>query len=300
MTKTTIMGTSPKQLTLNFEEPMERKTDSTCLMKDAQTGHEVVSYVYTTKDYSMFTTFKENREPDHVGRIVSNMMEFGAIQKPIICTIHKDYPGKIVIVDGNNTFNARMQLGLPISYVVLENAGANEMKALNLVSKNWSSRNYIDLYACLGYPDYLIFQNLLKEYSEITCRSMEYILRLSTTNDHTIKSPGSTAHHAIARGLFKCKDTKRSLEIIDFLMKLKKIEKSTKLYKADFFVAAVVRLFNHKQFEPSRFLRKAENFPFLLSKQADATGYLNMIETIYNYRQKEDTIVRFDSIKFNR
>ena len=137
-------------------------------MKDAQTGHNVVSYVYTTNDYNIFTTFKENREPDHVGRIVSNMMEFGAIQKPIICTIHKDYPGKIVIVDGNNSFNARMQLGLPIPYVVLENAGANEMKALNLVSKNWTNRNYIDLYACLGYPDYLIFQNLLKEYSDIS------------------------------------------------------------------------------------------------------------------------------------
>lgn len=298
-----IMGTSPKQqeLTLNFEGTMtEKEVKTIALMEDAHTGDNVVSFVYETRDYSKFVTFKENREPDHVGRIVSNMLEFGAIQKPIVCTIHPDFPGKLVVVDGNNSRHCRMQLGLPIPYIVLCNATPREMTALNLVSKNWTTRNYIDLYASLGYSDYLIFQNLLKEYPELTCRSMEYILRLSTTNDQN-ESRSGAHHHAVARGLFKCKDTQRSLEIINFLMKMKAIENGrSKVYKADFFIACIVRLFNYKPFDPERLLKKMETFPFLICKQPDATSYLEMCEEIYNRKQKADGVVRFDSIKFNK
>ena len=84
-------------------------------------------------------------------------------------------------------------------------------------------------------------------------------------------------------------------------MKMKKIENGrSNIYKADFFVAAIVRLFNFSMFNPERMIKKMESFPFLISKQADATGYLNMAEKIYNHRQKPETIVKFDSIKFNK
>lgn len=266
------------------------------LMAEAQTGDKVVSYVYETRNYNMFTTFKENREPDHVGRIAANMQEYGAIQKPIVVTKHKDYPGKLVIVDGNNSFNARMQLNLPIPYIILNNATPREMTALNLVAKNWNNRNYIDYYASQGLPDYLIFQNMLKEY-DFSCRSMEYILKLSTTND-TSMAHGST-HHAIPRGLFKCKDTIRSREIISFLLKVKDIEDGRyQIYKADKFVAAIVRLFNFAQFDPERALKKMAILPARIIKQADATGYLNMMEDIYNYRAQKQEIVSFRTIKF--
>ena len=268
------------------------------LMDDAHTGDDVVSHVYETRDYSKFVTFKENREPDHAGRIVGNMVEYGAIQKPIVVTIHPDYPGKLVAVDGWNSFTARVELGLPIPYIVLDKATQREMTALNLVSRNWNNRNYVDLYAGLGYPDYLIFQNLLNEY-DFTCRSMEYILRLSTTEDRSV-SRSNSMHHSLQRGLFKCKDPIRSREIINFLLKVKEIEGGrSSVYKADKFVAAIVRLFNHKGFDPERALKKMALIPSKIVKQADATGYLSMLEEIYNYRVQKNDLVSFMSIKFN-
>lgn len=266
------------------------------LQKEVESNSRVVSYVYETLDYSLFTTFKENREPDHVGRIANNMIEYGAIQKPIVVTKHEGYPDKLVIVDGNNSFNARMQLNLPIPYIILEGATPKEMTALNLVSKNWTHSDYIDFYAKLGYPDYIIFQNLLKEY-EFTCRSMEYILRLSTTNDGS-EAHGST-HHSIARGLFKCKNPLKSREIIDFLLKVKEIEGGRSyIYKADKFVAAVVRLFNLKEFDPERALRKFKAYPGLIVKQPDAPSYINVIEKIYNRHTAKKDLVSFMCIKF--
>lgn len=267
-------------------------------MEDAQTDDRIVSYVYETHNYNMFTTFKENREPDHVGRIANNMIEYGAIQKPIVVTKHKDYPGKLVIVDGNNSFNARMQLNLPIPYIILNGATPREMTALNLVSKNWNNRNYIDFYASLGYPDYLIFQNMLKEY-DFTCRSMEYILRLSTTNDQSIERSKS-GHHSIQRGIFKCKDTFKSREIIDFLLKIKEIEGGiSSVYKADKFVAAIVRLWRFPGFDPERALKKFQTNPSMIVKQADAPGYVNMIEKIYNRHVAKKDMVSFITIKFS-
>jgi hypothetical protein len=277
---------------------MNKNIKTIRLMEDAQTGDRIVSYVYETHNYNMFTTFRENREPDHVGRIANNMIEYGAIQKPIVVTKHKDYPGKLVIVDGNNSFNARMQLKQPIPYIILNEATPREMTALNLVSKNWNHRNYIDFYASLGYPDYLVFQNMLKEY-DFTCRSMEYILRLTTTNDNYIDR-SKIGHHSIQRGLFKCKDTVKSREIIDFLLKIKEIEGgNSSVYKADKFVAAIVRLFRFADFDPERALKKFQTNPSMIVKQADAPGYLTMIEKIYNRHVAKKDMVSFMTIKFH-
>lgn len=277
---------------------MKEQIKTIRLMEDAQTGDRIVSYVYETHNYNKFTTFKENREADHWGRIANNMIEFGAIQKPIVVTKHKDYPGKLVIVDGNNSFNARKELNLPIPYIILNEATPREMTALNLVSKNWNNRNYIDFYASLGYPDYLIFQNMLKEY-EFTCRSMEYILRLSTTNDNNIDRSKS-GHHSIQRGIFKCKNTVKSREIINFLLKIKEIEGGiSSVYKADKFVAAIVRLFNFADFDPERALKKFQANPSMIVKQADAPGYVNMIERIYNRHVAKKDMVSFMTIKFH-
>lgn len=278
---------------------MNQNENVISLMQDARMGDNVVSQVYETRDYSKFATFKENREPDHVGRIVANMIEYGAIQKPIVCTIHPNYPGKLVIVDGNNSFCARIQLNLPIPYIVLKDATQREMTALNLVSKNWTNRNYVDLYSSLGYKDYMVFKSMLTEYPDFTCRSIEYILRLSTTNDNNRSE--ERQHHTLQRGLFKCKDTIRSHEIIEFLMEVKKIENgNSRVFKADFFVAAIVRLFNYKPFDPERMLRKFRAFPSLIRKQIDATGYIEMCENIYNRNQKGETCISFSSIKFSK
>ena len=275
----------------------KQKLKNTPLEGEMLLGGDAISYVYKTWDYGIFTTFKENREPDHVGRIANNMVEYGAIDKPIVCTVHPDYPGKLVIVDGNNSRFARIQLGLPIFYVILKGATPNDMTALNLVSRNWTNRNYVDFYASLGYQDYLIFQSLLNEY-EFTCKSMEYILRLSTTEDKSIEKSRNN-HHSIARGVFKIRDIARSREIIDFLLEIKRIGgEASYVYKADKFVAAVVRLFRLPEFDPERALSKLKINSGMIQKQTDANSYINMIQEIYNRYAVEKDRIWFSSARF--
>ena len=279
---------------------MEQKQIKTIpLMESVQTTDKCVSFVYETMDYEKFVTFKENREPDHVGLIVKSILDYGAIDKPIICTLHPDYPGKLVAVDGNNSRFARMQLGLPIPYVIIQDATPTEMTALNLVSRNWTGRNYVDLYATLGYPDYLIFRNMLTEYPDFSFRSMQFLLQLSAKNDQRDDMSGT--NHSVERGLFKCRDTKRTLDIINYLESVKKIENGrSRIYRADLFVIATIRLFNYAAFEPARALKKMEMFPFLICKQADTNGYLDMMEKIYNYHQKNDGIISFRHLQISK
>jgi hypothetical protein len=270
-------------------------------LEDAQTGDTEVSAVYVSNDYSSFETFKGNREPDHVGMIVASMIEYGAIDKPIICTTDPERPKVKIIADGNNSFNARMQLGLPIYYVLLENLTEREMIALNLTNRNWTKKNYVEFYAQKGYADYMIFKNLMDEFPEFTCSTIEAILRLSLANDgRTDEEKNNGQVSAIARGIFKCKDTKRSRELINLLMKIKKTEgQRANLYRQDHFVRAMIRCFNFKPFEGDRFVKKIEMFPFLFTKQPDTQGYIEMIERIYNYHQKIG-FVSFGELKFRK
>ena len=292
------MGVCPKQLNL-FEMNTEEKKVFR-LMKEAQTGDKAVSVVYESTDYASFETFKGNREPDHVGQIVASMIEYGSIDKPIICTLDPFRPNVKLIADGNNSINARIQLGLPIYYVLIENLTEREMIALNLTNKNWTSKNYVSFYAQKGYSDYMVFQNLMNEYPDFTCRSIECILRLSTTADGSSVRT-SRFDHSLARGLFKCKDTQRSLELINVLLKIKKIENDrSKIYRNDFFVQALVRCFNYKPFDCERLIKKIDTYPFLLVKQADVQGYIELIEKIYNYRQKEGGYVSLGSLKVRK
>lgn len=269
-------------------------------MKEAPTGDKVVSVVYESTDYASFETFKGNREPDHVGQIVASMIEYGSIDKPIICTLDPNRPNIKLIADGNNTTGARIQLGLPIYYTLIENLTEREMIALNLTNKNWTSKNYVNFYAQKGYPHYLVFQNLMREYPDFTCRSIECILRLTTTNDRG-RGEFNEDDHSLARGRFKCKDTQRSLELINVLLKIKKIENErSKIFRHDFFVQAMVRCFNYKPFDCDRLIKKIAAFPFLLVKQPDVQGYIELIERIYNYHQKEGGYVSLGSLKVRK
>lgn len=280
----------------------EKKIQVFGLMENAQTGDREVSAVYVSNDYSSFETFRGNREPDHVGMIVASMIEYGAINKPIICTTDPERPNVKIIADGNNSFNARMQLGLPIYYVLLENLTEREMIALNLTNRNWTKKNYVEFYAQKGYADYMIFKNLMDEFPEFTCSTIEAILTLSTTKDNygderCAKGQGL----AIARGLFKCKNTQHSRELINLLMKIKRAEgQRANLYRQDQFVRAMVRCFNFKPFDGDRLVKKIEMFPFMFTKQPDTQGYIEMIESLYNFHQKEKGLVSFGELKFRK
>lgn len=250
-----------------------------------------VANVYQTRDYSLFTTFSSNREPDHVDRIMSNILDKGYVSNPIITSIDA-MTGKYIIIDGNNRFHALKSLELPITFVILDNATENDMVALNIVNKNWSKIDFIKFYASKGIEDYKIYLDFLKKYPDFKVMTMEYVLRLSCTNDETMKKSKST-HHSLTRGIFKVKDAEASRRLLDFLLRVKQIQTPDVVYNQNHFVQAVIKIRRLSVFEPNEMLAKIEKYKSLVIRQVNVASYISMLETIYN-KNRKDGKIHFD------
>ena len=82
----------------------------------------VIGHIYETTDYSKFKKLKGNRDPKTAKKIVNSINEVGYVLDPILIN-EKDE-----IIDGQNRFEAVMQLGLPVVYVKQDGIGKRNRK----------------------------------------------------------------------------------------------------------------------------------------------------------------------------
>ena len=120
---------------------------------------KVIGYIYETKDYSKFKKLGGNRFVDHSDKIVESIQKYGQLMSPIV--VNEDYE----TIDGQNRFAACEKLNLPIQYTIQKGYGISECIAMNSVSKNWTTRDYIQSYSDLGNKDYKALKELLDKYS---------------------------------------------------------------------------------------------------------------------------------------
>lgn len=256
---------------------------------ESETDAKVVSCVYVTDDYQRFTTFAGNRTPDHAGQIMKNMIDNGVISVPIVCTISPKFPKKLVIVDGGNTFSARMQLGLPIYYILLENATEKDMSTLNLVRKNWTKLDYINFYASLGYQEYILFKQFLAEFTDFTASTMEFVLQLSAA-----QKGGMVGR--LESGEFVIKNVAQSRVVLNFLMKVKSVEQKNGVQKGEYvftrrsFLVCLLNLFRQNVIELDELADRINKYKMMFVPQLNAENYCTMIEKIYNRNRRGEYI----------
>ncbi|MEQ9286955.1 MAG: ParB N-terminal domain-containing protein [Cyclobacteriaceae bacterium] len=85
-----------------------------------------VSPVFETNDYSSFKKIKGNRgiDPQHVNRLEHSFKK-KHLKTPILLN------EKMEIVDGQHRVEAAKNLNLPVYYIIKENYGLDEARALN-------------------------------------------------------------------------------------------------------------------------------------------------------------------------
>ncbi len=127
-----------------------------------------VGKIYETTDYSIFKHLLGNRavKPSRVKKIKKSIMAVGYVNNPIV--VNK----KMEIIDGQGRFQALMELGLPIRYVIDENAGIKECRALNMGQTNWNTNDWINLYAEEGNENYINLKEIISEFPEYTADQM--------------------------------------------------------------------------------------------------------------------------------
>lgn len=250
--------------------------------------------VMWTTDYDKFTTFESNREPDHYKAIAQSMKE-KPLPKPILVTKHDDYPNKLVIIDGNNSFHARKMLGLPIPYLMMENATEEDMVRLNINLKPWHRIDYANLYAAQGMEAYQTYLDIVAE-TGFGHGAVQHLLELSFTNDASTQRPHG---NRFKKGHFVIPNLEKSKSIIKYLYSVKEIEDENSVvplrqneyvYKTTAFIEAVIELFRHEEFDSEWLLAGLRKNPKALKKVNDKrvclSYLLDVYRTIYKGRGK--------------
>lgn len=265
------------------------------LLNNGALPFKVVGTIYEESDYSKFSTFMTNRTPDHVGRIKANILEHGYVTNPILVTLNPiNY--SLIVIDGWNRFNALKELGLPIQFTILDGATEQDMITLNLIMKQWKPINFARFYAARGNQNYITMLSFLDEYKDFGIQTMEYVLKLSSTQDH---GHGEKNGHKFDRGFFKVVDANRSREILDFCMKVKQIpvrKKRDSVYNQQRFVTTIMRLFRDCDcFEPEEVLNAMDLERAMICRKTTGEEYAKMLEEmVNNHITKKDNKRHYD------
>jgi hypothetical protein len=236
--------------------------------------------VHTTKDYSLFKFLNGNRDVNtlHIARLKES------IEKNYLTTIIM-VNEKFEIIDGQHRFVICKELKLPINYIIQKNYGLKEVQVLNANMKNWQTTDYLDGYCDLGFKDYLIYRDFVKDYG-----FQNQIAMLLLSGQYTSGTNKNSPHLNFRNGTFKVADLDGAKKIAE---KLLMIEPYYDGFLRRSFVLAMYQMFNNERFEFTEFLSKLKIQPTALQDCTNVTQYKVLIEEIYNYRRREKINLRY-------
>lgn len=226
-------------------------------------------FVFETTDYDKFKTLGGNRFVDHSDKIVESINEVGQLNSPII--VNENFE----IIDGQNRFEAYRKLRLPVHYIISPGYGIKECIAMNSVSKNWSTSDYIKSYANLGNEHYKYLRDMLGKYSKRLPNTV--ILAICSGNiDFYNKT-------AIRNGLFKIGDRGPVFydEMLEFLCRfnMQGIKgNSDRLYKVIAYCYMADEISNEK------LVSFFEKYSYQIESVVDTKQAVEAIEKVYNFK----------------
>lgn len=245
---------------------------------------EPISFVCKTFDYDWFKFMDGNRKPDHVLSLMASFQRRD-VPNAILCT-NDGY-----IVDGQNRFLARKELGLPIYYYCIDGLDIHDVAYLNSYGKNWSDSTYIEMYASLGYEEYQRILQFREMFPDMNITSIMCLLNASSTHafgvvgsDKSLKSKQKNANIGdLKSGEYKIKDWNKSVYLANCVMQYKPFASpGVQVYKHNHFVVAMIRLLRDNQFDNNEMVRRVGMYPDMFYKCINADNYIKMLNNLWN------------------
>lgn len=240
--------------------------------------------ILTTTDYSIFSRLDNNRDIDwsHVNVIVASMKQK---LTPFIIPVTKDYE----IIDGQHRYEALKILKLPIYYYIDETYDKYDMIRLNSNNKNWTNNDYLQYWLKEyknvpnnDYEEYVIFR---EKYNLLHSNALLLINLYSSAENH----------NKFKKGTMRFSNKAKSYEVADDLLKISKIADFALTKKA--FQYAYLICYNKKNFDNKIFLSKLSLIPNELVNQVSVKKFIDNIEEIYNYKNKNKINLRIQNSK---
>ena len=252
---------------------------------------KVVNHVNSTNDYSIFAQIEGNRVVNklHVERLKTSFQK-SYLMSPII--VNQKYE----IIDGQHRFNAAKALGLPVNFIVTNGYGLREVQMLNTNMKNWKKEDYLHAYCDLGYEEYLKMKQFMQDFPDFGIAVAEQLLTNTVgganNRGHAAKIDGKTTGRLrnFQEGELEIPDLELAYENGEKIMMFKPYYDG---FNRTVFVAAMIGMFKHENYNHSQMITKVKNNPTALTHCSNVTQYKILIEEIYNFRSREKVSLRF-------
>lgn len=230
---------------------------------------------FITDEFDKFKLIDSNRNDWELRakNIAKSVKKVNYIPAPII--VNEKYE----IIDGQARFTYCKQTKTPITYLVIKGLTVDDCVAMNASTTRWVISDYIESYAQRGWNDYVILNEFLKAAKSKGYGYKESVWTLTL-------SEGSNSDDKIKNGEFVLKSgaVKRAEEIMVYWDKFKDIPTNR---KKDFY-KALGYCYLLECVDNERLVRKVHQFPRRFLNIANVNGMMDILEEIYNYRNRKD------------
>jgi hypothetical protein len=239
--------------------------------------------IKVTRDYSKFKMVAGNRPvTDSTIRVkVREMRRKNLLpDQPILVKQNGD--GRMMILDGQNRFEAAKILGLPIHYKLATVADAADIAPMNSAQRAWKPRDYLHHYTESGSKDYETLSNFVRDTG----------LPLSVAID--LLSGGSDFSSASKKPSFRNGEFKvANPDLARSVADLVSVVKEWVGWATDrSLVLAIFRIVQSTNaFTPKRLATKLQYQSRSLVKCANWLQYVELLDEIYNNRVKASDVV---------
>ena len=250
--------------------------------------YNVVSVVYETRNYEMFKKLLGNRDvtESRVQKIMNSIKNVGYVMNPCVINMRKE------VIDGQGRIEALKRLGLPVHFVIDNNAGLEQCVQLNINGTPWHAIDYVESYASQGKQDYINLLELVKEFPDLGIGIIAYAV---DGNVSRTKSPRANATLAgrspVITGLFKCseEDKKYARQKLEYARKFIPICQKVNGATVYFIQAVIFAAFNCPS-DKDRLYEKVFALQQNITPFTNVKTALASLTEVYNNRNRQERV----------
>ena len=249
---------------------------------------KILTAVYETMDYNKFRKLDCNRD---VTELRKNKLKASISVKEIICPIIVNK--KFEIVDGQGRYEAKRELGLPIYYVIDEDADIDDCRRMNTYNSCWTDIHYIESYAKAGNKNYI----RLLETCDGTGLSISDAIRFCNKSKYI----GHNGESILRKGdlIFTKIDKEKVLEILGKINDVKEALMFTgKLNGA--FRTSIKVMAETKGYDHERFVRNCGKYRMRFTQTSRIEDQLKVFSEIYNMKLSNEKKIYFEDYMRNK
>jgi len=238
-----------------------------------------------TSVYACFTYNSEQRPINaaHVKDLMSSMETFGFLSSKPVQTYQDGK--KFIIIDGHHRYIAAKNLQIPVLYVVEPKTHQAAIANVNRLQRQWNVKNFVEMYAKRGLPDYVELLEYAKLGFPIKAAALMLLNQSALTG-------GAGSARVVYDGTFKVVNRQKIEIIAQFL---RDHGHENKAYLNHNFISGFEVCLRLKDFDHGQLTRKLAANPRMLARTASIDQTLDQIEEIYNYHQSIKVPLAFNA-----